>query len=133
MSNQVGQKVTGTNQDWIASDKKTGESFNCVMENKIRGCKCKPEYRETKRWTDGRIRITKSDVCSVRHIILWPDGIYRIHDGGIPQVKDLAFFEEVNESDAKKLHKAIVEEMKEQKKGCIVEWNGKIYSFGGLY
>ena len=60
MNNQVEQKVSSENGESIVSHGRTGsENGNCAMVNGLRGCMCNSEYHKTRRWADGRMRVTK--------------------------------------------------------------------------
>ncbi len=154
MKNEATQNGYSENQDWNVD--KTSEDIRNkkgIMRNRIRDCECYSDYHETRRWTDGRIRITKinSIGCEGHHIMLRPNGTYQIHDEGLHRTEVLGGLlykieeewgipiEErkgLSESKAKELQIALDEASKEEKKrrkDCMLEWDDRVYSFGGYY
>jgi hypothetical protein len=157
MYNQIEKKNSNANQEVVSKNLNDAsvsiKNQDCIIENKVRDCKCESKYHKTRRWADGRVRLTKINTkgCEEYHIMLRPDGTYHIHDDGLYRAEVLGRllygleerdgipFEEregLSESEAKKLHNIIDEGRREEErlqKGCMLEWDGKVYSFGGYY
>jgi hypothetical protein len=93
-----------------------GLDMNGKITNNISGCECKPKYKATQTWKDGRIRLSTGVICDISpNLMLDPDGTYRV---------------QVDEDLSSKEDR---EGMEDARAGCEIWWNGKKYKFGGYY
>jgi hypothetical protein len=102
-----------------------GLNVNGKLENKIRGCKCAPEYKVAQTWQDGRIRLCT--ICDLSPpLMLDPDGTYRMR-----LYENLSEWPESYREGMRQHVKDTKE--KNERLGCELQWYGKTYTFKGYY